>query len=555
MQHNASTDELLRRLARARLRPTTTKRPEPSVAWSKLSFVGFARELGIPLSDAQRVLALVAFDGLEPRDLEPEDFAIAQRLFTTPGGEPMLTIPRAARRVLTIVKGARCGGTYLSTVYVCWRALTADLSTLAPGERARGILGAPDLDLASQALSYAIGVFESHADLAAMIKRQAGERLIIERPHDGRQVEIRYRTANRGGRSFRARSLIAGVLSELAFFQDSSHVVNDEDCFRAINPRVLPGGLTILESTPWEESGLLFEEFTKNFGKPETSMAVFAPTLFFLPTERNREVVAAEEKRDPTNAAREFGGQFLAIGSSIFFHAEALRRFLAAGVGLEWNPGAPNPGELVGVGGDLGLTSDAAAFVAVHRVPEPKSPSDDERRDPARDHYQVAELAERIPAKGAPLKLGELVPLGCAMAKRHGETMVLVDQWSLQPAREHLPSGFSLVPVEPKGELERFLLARELMVENRLALPAALDKSGQPEPLEAFAKLHAQLKLVLQRPKPGGGMTIYLPKKAGTHLDLVPAFVNAVWRAKHATFSTGAPPKRRPRSARATGGY
>jgi hypothetical protein len=48
--------------------------------------------------------------------------------------------------VLTLVKGARIGGTYMSALYAAHRALAADLSTLAPGELGRVIFGGPKLD-------------------------------------------------------------------------------------------------------------------------------------------------------------------------------------------------------------------------------------------------------------------------------------------------------------------------------------------------------------------------------------------------------------------------
>ena len=533
---------MLKRLARARLRPTTTTtKPEPTVPWSTLTFLEFATRLGVPLTAPQRVLIKIAADGAEPQDLEGEEFEIAQKLLKPATQlEPVLTIPQSARGVLTMVKGARIGGTYIWTLYLCWRALTADLSPLAPGERARAIVGAAEDDQATQAHSYAVGAFESHPELQAMIVRQLGDRFVIERPQDGRQVDFRFRPASRAGRGFRGRWLVAAVLTEVAFFQDATHVVNDEDVFNAVSPRVLPGGLTVLESTPWLEAGLLFAEFDRNWGNPTTSIAVHSPTLFMLPTETNKQAVAREELRNPENAAREFGALFVAHGTSLFFSRESIKR--ATRPDLKANPGRPGAGELAGIGGDLGLVQDAAGFVAVHRVPAPERR--EERRDPATDRYQVAEWVERRPQRGLPLKLGELVPLACDVAERHGERFILVDGWNLQAAREHLPpKGFSL-DVDPTDTADVFLAVRDLMTEGCVDIPGEADQ------------LIKQLALVLQKPKSGGGIQVILPRRFGTHLDLVSAFVRAVWRAKSRTSDIAGPPpapKVRPRAA--AGGY
>jgi hypothetical protein len=534
----------------ARQRLTRAARPDsPAKArdWGALTLLEFCEILGVALTIQQRVLCKIAFEKREPGELEGEEFEIAQRLLKPPEQlEPVLTIPRSARRVVTLVKGGRMGGTYLSALYAAHRALVADLSTLAPGELGRVLFGAPDLDLAGQALTYATGAYESHPELEQLIVgKPTSSRLVIKRPVDGREVEFVTRAAARGGKTFRSRSFVCACLTEVAFFLSAEHVVNDEDCFRAVNPRVLPGGLTILESTPFAEAGLLFDQFDKNFGKPDTALALEAPTLFMLPTERNREVVEAEERRDPENALREFGAKFIAFGSLLFFPRDVLRKCTVPGKGKE---SAPGPGEVGAVGGDLGLTRDAAAFVAVHRVAGPRKKKadglEDERRNPKTDRYRVAECIERRPVRGAPLKLSELVPLSAELAARHGQKSALVDQWSVQPAREHTPKGFAL-ETDQADEAVLFDAALELMKADQVEIPAA------------FEALLRQLPLVMSKPIPGGGKKIILPRKFGSHCDLVPAFVKALWKAKGSPIgvSSGEPPKVRKRAMATTGGF
>ena len=540
-------------MARQRLTALEANRPtapaEPKRDWSQSRFLEWADAVsGDPFSPVQRVICKIAFEGLEPRDLEGEEWEIAQRLLKPADQvEPVEVIPPNARAVLTLVKGARIGGSYMSALYAGHRALIADLSTLAPGEMGRVIFGGPKLDLPQQALSYVAGAFKSQADLAAMVEVDTTNRLVIRRPHDGREVEFVTRAADRGGTSFRSRTLVCACLTEVAFFLSEEHVANDVDVVRAVLPRILPGGLLILESTPWAEAGVLFDNFDRNWGKPETSLAMHAPTMFVLPTERNRLAYELAVATDPENAEREFGAVFIPFGSSVFFPREVL---LGCTVPGEGTTSAPGPGEVGAVAGDLGLTRDGAGFLAVHRKAAPPKPARDgeqvdERRNPKTDRYRVVETVERRPKRGAPLRLGELVPLGCDIAQRHGQKSLLVDQWSVQAAREHLPPGFSL-DTDPTDEAELYKSALELMKAKQVEIPAA------------FKDLLRQLPLAMSKPLPGGGFKIFLPKKFGSHCDLVPAYVKALWRAKRLDVGTssGEPPKVHKRSfASSSGGF
>jgi hypothetical protein len=123
-----------------------------------LPFVDFCeRVLRVELTLGQRVLARVAFDGVEPAQLEGAERAKAAELLG-----PVEVVPPPARLVLAIVKGARIGGSYVfGGLHSLWRALTADLSTLAPGELAVALIVAPDLRLARQVLRYSLGAAES----------------------------------------------------------------------------------------------------------------------------------------------------------------------------------------------------------------------------------------------------------------------------------------------------------------------------------------------------------------------------------------------------------
>lgn len=465
-----------------------------------IPFVPFTESvLGVTLTRAQRVLALVAYDRVEPRDLEGSDRDVARQLF----GE-VATVPPEARGVLVAVCGARGGKSYLlSALYSLWRALTADLGSLAPGEQASAVVVAPDTRLARQVLRYVVGAARSVPSIAACIESESSDALLLRRP-DGAAVALEVLPATRGGSAVRGRSLVCAVLDEAAFFRDSDAIVNDVEIFKAVAPRVLPGGMVVIASTPWAEVGLLHSEFTANFGDPRTALACHAPTLLLRDGDPGiAAMVRRERDRDPDNARREFDAEFMAAGSGLFFPPELLGPACDDTVSVEH--GCP-AGALAVIGGDLGLVRDASAFVACHVTD---------------DLVTVADLYELRPARGAPLKLSEVVAAGCDFARRHGVREINVDHHVLEPAREHLPGGYTLEACEggQQAKADRHIAVREGLREGKVRIAGDL------------RRIVHQLGSIVSRPLPGGGIAISIPRRGGVHGDAAAATILAVHAA------------------------
>jgi hypothetical protein len=478
-----------------------------------MTFLSFCeRVLFVQLTPAQRVLAAVAFDGVQPRDLTGADRDVARQLFG-----PVDEVPSEARAVLVAVCGARSGKSYvLGALYSLWRALTADLSSLAPGELAVALIVAPDLRLGRQVLRYALGAARGCRAIASLIVSETSDSFALARP-DGATVSLETLPATRGGSAVRGRSLVSAVLDECAFFRDETAAVNDQDVFRAVAPRVMRGGLVVLCSTPWLEAGLLFTEFSANWGSPASALAVSAPTLLMRPDTATAALVARERQRDAANAEREFDARFVLGGAGLLFASDLLRPAIRQD--LSGRLALPD-GCRAAIGGDIGLVQDASAFVAVH--------SDE-------SGFHLADVLEMRPRPGAPLKLSEVVQAGCEFAARHGQRSILVDHHVLEPAREHLPKGFRLVACDggqaPKAE--RWLKARELFRAGQVTIPGE------------HARIAGQLGDVVARPMPGGGTSIILPRRSGTHLDAAAAFILSLWAAERAArkpVSTFQPP-------------
>lgn len=467
-----------------------------------VSFVDFVQGvLKVKLTPAQRVLALVAFDGVEPCQLDEADRELAKVLFG-----PVDTFPPVARGVLVAVCGRGSGKTYLLALYNLWRALVADLSALAPGERAVAVVVAPDKGTARQALRFAHGAAESCPSIGRLVTSEAADGFVVRRS-DGKSVSLEVAAATRGGSSLRGRSFVSAGLDETAFHRDESAVVNDVDLFDAVAPRILPGGMIVVASTPWAESGLLYTEFTKNWGDPKTAIAARAPTLLMNPSKFLE--VARERERNPDKARREMDAEFIGLGSNFYFGAE-----LSAAIDRDLDVQLkPQSGASVTIGGDVGLVNDASAFVAVHRVG---------------DVVSLAEVLELRPKKGSPLRLSEVVKQGCAFAERHGRKTIHVDHHALEPAREWLPKGLKFEPIAggQEAKAERFRLLKEALRCGNIRIPGPL------------SRVASQLADVIGKPTPGGGTSITMPRRNGHHNDVAAAFVVAVANAVEPTYRT-----------------
>jgi hypothetical protein len=457
-----------------------------------VKFTAFCeRLLGVVFTAAQWVAFAVLFDAIEPGRLETDARALANKLF----GEDVETVPPMARRVVVMVKGARVGGTRFSATRLLHLALTVPIPLLAPGEQPFGIIVGPDTRLARQALAFALGAAQSNPDIAERVQNPIADSFEIVRD-DGIVVVVSCMPATAGGSAIRGRTLVGALMTEAAFFRDENSVINDGNIFRGLMARIVKDGQCIIESTTWTEAGLLWQLWEKNFGKPETALVAHCPTLLMRPSEEMTAFIEGERQRDPESAAREFDAIFTAIGGSLFFDPQTIDDAV--------DPNMPHPFKWNrqcnrAAGGDLGLKKDSSALVV------------------ALDEKEWARLAyidELRPEKGFPLAPSIVYQRWSLILKPYEICWLALDQHYIESAREVL-AGYGiqvwLAPSGQQGKLETYLATKELLNEGKLRIP------NHP-------RLISQLKAVISKPQPGGGLRIEVPRRLGQgHGDIVSA--------------------------------
>lgn len=452
------------------------------------------------LTVAQRAFARVAYDGLDPEQLEGAERERAHEIFG-----PVERFPANTRRVLVQVKGRDVGGTRLAAERVAHLALTLPIDRIGLHEVAYAVFGGPKLRHARVGLRHARAALRAHG---VTIQNDSRDGFTITR-HDGRVIRFEAFAASRGGDTVRGVPIVAALLDEAGFYYDESNVANGEAVFGAITPRLLPGGQVLIVSSPWAESGLLYTEFSRNHGHPVTAMAALCPTPLMRDDPETLAMVAQEYERDRENAERELGAGFMAAGSGYYFDSFAIGRSAVDSVPLRILPPHPK-GWTVVAGYDPAYVRDAAEGVIV-------------RADGQR--YEVVELFTRIPEKGQPLIPSEVDQAFAERLLEHGGRVIATDQHYRESVRENV-SKFDVrlvdTPGGNAGKCEVFGRARDLIHADRVRW------------CEGHRRLTRQAREVIGKPLAGGLLSISSPRRRGDHGDAVHALALALWAGEKA---------------------
>ena len=475
-----------------------------------ISFYNFCQDvIGLKLTLGQGVVAKLAFDSAALVQLSPQERALAKEMM---GGCEV--IPERARRIVCLELGRGSGKTSLYAAWCLYTAVTAKLK-VGPGDTPVCVSVAPDKPTATLGIRMAREMAKRHPSLERLIESDEtnGQRpqILIRRP-DGHLVSIEAFAASRGGANVRGRTVLTFVLDEAQFFNpfdDGSYVVNDKDVYRAVIPRLVPlsrGGKGFFISTPWPTDTMMASFMDKNYGHIKTELCLRATTPMMRGDDKEiLKTIEDELQRDEENARREFFCEKTIAGEGFFFSHDALAMSTNdAEFPMDRTDAFP-----VAVGVDFAFKRDSSAICVVEWTGE---------------KYQTVFFKELKPKPGKPLKPSEVVEEFAGVAKTYGANYVITDGHYREAIKEHLEKhklGIWDAPEGASGKEASYTRCRAVMHQGQIDLPRG--------------KLPAQLKTVIGRLTPGGGISIKVPRRAGQgHGDLVSAWVNAVYHLAYA---------------------
>lgn len=467
-----------------------------------LKFTDFCdRTLHLRLTEGQRVLSKVCFDGVDPVDLEGSERATARILFGDLDG-----VADIARRLVVLLCGRGSGKTTLASAYAIYLTVTADLSACGVGDVPAVVCVAPKRSQARLAQRMMRAMLRSCPELEALVWRETELDGIELRRPDGREVRIISIAATRSGVGARGFSIIGGILDEAMFFgsgeTEGELAKSDRDVFAGLLGRLLPDGKILFLSTLWPVVCKMGELFEENFARGNTALAARAPTLVMRDNDPTlAATIAGERLRDGGEAAREYDCDGSIGRGNNFFDISALTQ------AMQHEPYSVPSGGRSFAGADFGFAQDSSACVVATNID---------------GRIFVHEPRELRPGKNRPLIPSVVCQEFANYARDRGAARLASDVHYAQSVAEHVrATGMAWVaaPHGQHGQQRVYLAVREALNAGRVSLP--------PD-----RRLLQQLKAVQQRPLPNGGLSISHPRRPGQgHGDVAAACVLAIFYA------------------------
>ena len=328
------------------------------------------------------------------------------------------------------ITGRQSGKTQCAADVVTFTAATAPADGSADGTYA--VLVAQDMRGSMRAaFQYIRQAFERVPMLARMVAAQTAETITLT---NGVTIAV-YPCRPSAVRGIRA---LVAVADELAFYRTSDGNPVDTEMLRALRPALATtGGKLIVQSSPYGQTGALWELHRRAFGNESSTTLVWQATAPTMHVGLPADYLARMEADDPEAYRSEVLGEFRA-GLATLLDPEALDACVA-----EWREQPPRDGVAYHVGADISggqrdATTAAASFLDGDRV--------------------VIAAVRAWPAPHNPEQvMGEVVEF--AKSYRCGHRIV-ADRYAAQfPARAAERHGARLEP----SELDRSALYLELL--------------------------------------------------------------------------------------------
>jgi hypothetical protein len=215
------------------------------------------------------------------------------------GGRPL---PAKRCRELIICAGRRAGKDAIAALICAHAAMTyRPNGRVRPGERPLILLLAAGRAQSRGLLGYVRGLFEIPA-LKALIQRETVDGFELSNG-----VDISVGTAD--FRTIRGRTVLLCVMNELAFWRDENSSNPDKEIYRAVLPAMASLGdqaMLVMISSVHRRGGLLYEKWSKSFGRDDPNTLVITATTRQLNPTISEEIVADAIADDPQSAAAEY---------------------------------------------------------------------------------------------------------------------------------------------------------------------------------------------------------------------------------------------------------
>src|SRR3989442_8973133 len=233
--------------------------------------------------------------------LDPEGVEFFREVTGRTAYEP----PEGGWREVAIITGARSGKTSIASAIAAYEAAHPVPGSLPKMGDAYSVMTAQDQRSAVRTLlNYARSPFVEGGPLGAMVESDLGEVLTLRN---------RVRIAAYPCRPAAVRGLTAvvAIADELAFFISTDGNPTDLEMLRALRTRVLTtGGKVVLLSSPYGDSGALYEVHKQCFGRDDASTLVIQAAAPMLNPTLPADYLAKLEQDDPETFRSEVLGEF-----------------------------------------------------------------------------------------------------------------------------------------------------------------------------------------------------------------------------------------------------
>lgn len=213
--------------------------------------------------------------------------------------------PTAPAREGWFVVGRRGGKSRIAAlVAVYLAAFRAYEGVLAPGERGTVMVIASDRRQARTIMRYARALL-SVPLLRGLVEREAAESIDLRN-----RITLEIHTSSY--RSVRGYTAVGAVLEEAAFWNQEDSAEPDYEILAALRPALatVPGSLLIGISSPYARRGVLWDAYSKHFGKDGDPVLVWKAPSRVMNATLDESIVARAYEDDPDAAAAEWGAEF-----------------------------------------------------------------------------------------------------------------------------------------------------------------------------------------------------------------------------------------------------